>query len=75
MFSDHEASCQCGKRSSAVHQTMEELDFMKSACAAAKAGNCTRLTKILDKKPEALHDDGISGLFSSFIRPFLYMFT
>eukprot|EP00891_Asterochloris_glomerata_P003866 jgi/Astpho2/3866/gw1.00062.173.1_t len=40
---------------------MEELDYLRSACAAAQEGNTTRLEEILRKCPEALQDDGHRG--------------
>ena len=57
----HDGVCSCALRSSSLQQSTDELSFMKSACAAARAGDCARLRRILDQKPNRLHDDGVSG--------------
>lgn len=57
----HEHGCNCGCRPSAVQQSLAEVDFMRSACAAAKAGDCDRLAQILFRRPDSIHDDGVSG--------------
>ena len=42
-------------------QGIEELDFQRSACAAAQAGDEAKLARILHKHPQAVHQDGSSG--------------
>jgi hypothetical protein len=44
-----------------VEQNLQELDFMRSACAAAQHGNVERLREIVTKRPQELMSDG-SGL-------------
>lgn len=56
-----EADCQCYKRPVAVAQSLEELDYLKSACAAAQQGNIDKLRIITDKHPEAVNNDGSNG--------------
>lgn len=36
-------------------QSLEELEFMRSACSAAQRGQTEKLRGMLDKKPESLH--------------------
>ena len=53
--------CQCYKRPVAVAQSLEELEYLKSACAAAQQGNLAKLSSILDKHPHAVNSDGAEG--------------
>lgn len=53
--------CECYRAPPQASQSMEELDYLRSACAAAQEGNTTRLEEILRKCPEALQDDGHRG--------------
>ena len=39
-------------------QTLEELDFMRSACAAAQQGNARKLEGLLARRPALVHEDG-----------------
>ncbi|DBB18154.1 hypothetical protein WJX82_010938 [Trebouxia sp. C0006] len=57
----HEAECQCYKQSIPVAQSLEELDYLKSACAAAQQGNEAKLHAILEKHPQATNSDGSEG--------------
>ena len=56
-----DGDCQCYKRPVAVAQSLEELDYLKSACAAAQQGNLAKLNSILDKHPHAVNSDGAGG--------------
>lgn len=60
-----EAECQCYKQSIPVAQSLEELDYLKSACAAAQQGNEAKLHVLLEKHPEAINSDGSEGMFST----------
>ena len=60
-----EADCQCYKQSIPIAQSLEELDYLKSACAAAQQGNEAKLHVILEKHPEAINSDGSEGTFST----------
>ena len=62
-----EVDCQCYKQSIPVAQSLEELDYLKSACAAAQQGNEAKLHVILDKHPEAINSDGSEGMFSTYV--------
>ena len=42
-----------------TEQTLEELDFARSACAAAQAGDMARLTKVLDRQPQQVQGTGV----------------
>lgn len=55
--------CSCCTRPTSATQTLEELDFLRSAGAAAQQGDINKLASILDKHPAALHEDGTSGAF------------
>lgn len=57
----HTESCQCYKQANPAAQSLEELDFLKSACAAAQQGNLTKLQAILDRHPETVQTDFSSG--------------
>jgi len=56
-----EADCQCYKQPVAVAQSLQELDYLKSACAAAQQGHENKLQNILDKHPETINTDGGEG--------------
>ena len=56
-----DGNCQCYKQPVAVAQSLAELDYLKSACAAAQQGNLTKLTNILQKHPDAVSSDGTQG--------------
>ena len=60
----HTDDCQCYKQANPAAQTLEELDFLKSACAAAQQGNIQRLKAILNKHPEAVGTSIHSGEFA-----------
>lgn len=57
----HTDDCQCYKQATPAAQSLEELDFLKSACAAAQQGNVQRLQAILDKHPKAIGTSNDSG--------------
>lgn len=42
-------------------QSLDEVSFDRSACAAALTGNLSRLQTLINKNPSALHDDGYNG--------------
>jgi hypothetical protein len=42
-------------------QCLEEVEFMRSACAAAQRGDIDKLRDMLDRRPDIVRDDGISG--------------
>ena len=56
-----DGDCQCYKHPVAAVQSLEELDYLKSACAAAQQGNLAKLSSILDKHPHAVNSDGAEG--------------
>ncbi len=59
---EHEAGCQCGAHGPLPgSQSLGELDFQKSACAAAQKGDVAKLARLLDSLPALLHDDGVTG--------------
>ena len=57
----HTDACQCYKQANPVTQSLEELDFLISACAAAQQGNVRKLQAILERHPEAVQSDYTSG--------------
>lgn len=59
-------ACACCTRPSSATQTLEELEFLRSAGAAAHQGDVVKLASILDKHPAAVHEDGTSGDFLPF---------
>lgn len=59
---DHDESmCDCSVRPSKLNQSLDEMDFMRSACAAAQAGDLVKLTRILQRSPQAVRCDGSAG--------------
>lgn len=59
-----EAECRCYKQSNPAAQSLEELGYLKSACAAAQQGNEAKLQIILEKHPQAISSDGSEGKYS-----------
>lgn len=57
----HPENCDCCKAATPAQQNLEELAFLKSACAAAKAGNIEKLRRCIEKQPSSLHSDGSGG--------------
>lgn len=53
--------CQCAGRAVPASQNLDELDFARSACAAAQSGDCTKLQRIIARDPDAVHSDGAQG--------------
>lgn len=51
---DHGPSCGCAHRGAAVQQTLDELEFARSACALASSGDVGRLGRLLDRDPSAV---------------------
>ena len=53
-------TCTCGlaKGPTDLQQTLDEIDFTKSACYAAMHGNLDGLKNILEKHPEQIESDG-----------------
>ena len=59
---DHDhLHCQCHKRAPPAVQSLDELDFLKSACSAAQKGNVIKLRSLLQRHPHFVHDDGVGG--------------
>ncbi|KIZ01268.1 hypothetical protein MNEG_6694 [Monoraphidium neglectum] len=52
--------CNCSAASTAT-QTLDELEFARSACQAAAAGRADKLAGILQRAPDAVHSDGGKG--------------
>jgi hypothetical protein len=59
---DHLPECACCARPGPATQTLEELDFVRSACAAAQQGNVVKLEKLLQRRPTEVHGDGTQGM-------------
>ena len=57
----HDPSCSCCQAVKPGTQTLDELSFLKSACAAAKAGDCEKLAAMLRKNPGLVHSSGFEG--------------
>ena len=54
-------ACACCSNSAPGQQSLDELAFLKSACAAAQQGNVSKLERILRDHPTAVSDDGVGG--------------
>jgi hypothetical protein len=57
----HLDSCNCATRGGALVETLDELEYARSACAAAQQGNVEKLTRLFRRNPEILHNDGVNG--------------
>ena len=53
--------CSCHKKAQPASQSLEELDFLKSACSAAQKGDTARLKHLLAKHPMLINEDGAGG--------------
>lgn len=51
-------------------QSLEEVEFMRGACAAAQRGDLESLRRTLESRPRLVQDDGVGG--SSGYRPLHY---
>jgi hypothetical protein len=51
----HDGKSNCCQVVTGTEQTLEELDFSRSACAAAQLGNELKLRQILGKRPHDIH--------------------
>lgn len=59
---DHDHKhCQCHKQVLPASQSLDELDFLKSACSAAQKGDVHRLRHLLGRHAESVDDDGVRG--------------
>ena len=56
------ARCACCSQAIPGQQNLNELAFLKSACAAAQQGNISKLQRILHDHPTAVADDGVGGV-------------
>lgn len=54
-------NCAVAPAAAATSQSLDELQFMRSACAAAQAGNVERLRAIITRDPTCVSDDGVRG--------------
>jgi hypothetical protein len=61
--SDHDgAECRCyASGAPPAAQSLDELEFVRSACHAAQLGALDKLQRILASKPEAVSWDGGTG--------------
>lgn len=57
----HPADCDCCAQPTPAGQSIEELDFLRSACTLAQAGNQTRLAAFIDAHPACVNEDGCGG--------------
>ena len=44
-----------------LEQSLEEMEFARSACSAAQAGDLEKLRRCLERNPAAVYHDGGSG--------------
>ncbi|KAG2482473.1 hypothetical protein HYH03_018580 [Edaphochlamys debaryana] len=55
------AGCNCALVTTGVEQSLDEMEFSRSACAAAQCGDVAKLRRILARNPQAISGDGGSG--------------
>ena len=58
---DHGKACLCCQKVQPATQSLEEIEFLKSACAAAQSGKTGKVRSLIARNPEALHSDGRAG--------------
>ncbi len=56
-----ESGCACCTAPQPAAQSLKEVEFARSACAAAQTGNVERLARLLAQRPICVHSDGASG--------------
>ena len=56
----HALNCACCAPTGAA-QSLNEVSFEKSACAAAQAGDLFRVSSLVRRNPSLLHEDGYKG--------------
>lgn len=56
-----EEECRCYANPGAAAQSLDELEFVRSACHAAQTGQLDKLERILRNRPEAVNSDGSTG--------------
>mmetsp|Transcript_28131 Transcript_28131/g.72942 ORF Transcript_28131/g.72942 Transcript_28131/m.72942 type:complete len:185 (-) Transcript_28131:169-723(-) len=54
----HPLDCACCATQQATAESLEELEFLRSACTAAQLGQTERLKRILERRPDCVHSDG-----------------
>lgn len=58
----HAGGCECQHEPTGLEQTVEELDFVRSACSAAQNGETEKLRRMLDRNASVhLSSDGSDG--------------
>ena len=57
----HPENCDCCVRPLPAQQGLHELDFLKSACSAAKSGNIEKLRKCISLNRDCVNSDGAGG--------------
>ncbi|GIL77976.1 hypothetical protein Vretimale_7377 [Volvox reticuliferus] len=54
-------TCNCALSATGTEQSLDELEFSRSACSAAQDGDVAKLRRILQRNPTAVGNDGASG--------------
>mmetsp|Transcript_14000 Transcript_14000/g.42272 ORF Transcript_14000/g.42272 Transcript_14000/m.42272 type:complete len:181 (+) Transcript_14000:154-696(+) len=57
----HPTDCACCARPNLAAQSLEELDFLRSACNFAQTGNHSKLESFIAAHPASVNDDGCGG--------------
>lgn len=57
----HDASCNCALVTTGMEQSLDEMEFSRSACGAAQDGDVRKLQRILARNPGAVNGDGGQG--------------
>ena len=55
------SQCSCHRKAQPASQSLEEVDFLKSACSAAQKGDTARLKHLVAKRPSLVDEDGAGG--------------
>lgn len=64
----HPDGCNCMVSGQRYNQSLDELEFARSACAAAQSGDVQKLARIISRNPEAVHTDGSKGRVAACIK-------
>lgn len=54
-------TCNCAVSATGTEQSLDELEFSRTACSAAQDGNVAKLRRILQRNPSAIRGDETSG--------------
>jgi hypothetical protein len=55
------ATGECAHEPTGLEQSLDEMEFARSACSAAQAGDVERLRRCIERNAACVHHDGVGG--------------